>query len=198
MSSKILIACEYSSIVRDAWRTRGYNAYSCDILPSEGNAQFHYQCDLMEVINDNWDLIIAFPPCTDLSNAQAGPVLNRKIAEGKSAAALQFIEKIWNAAPQVCIENPVSGYLNDNWRAYDQIIQPYYFGHNYRKKTCLWLKNLPFLISTMYCYPKYLLVNEGSKRQKTPGIAKSAKDRSKFHHHVAEAMVEQWSYLFEK
>ena len=196
MSSKILIACEYSAIVRDAWRLKGFDAWSCDILPCEGDPQYHYQCDLMEILHDHWDLIIAFPPCTDLSNAQAGPILNRKIEEGKSAAALEFIQKIWNAADHVSIENPISGYLNENWKPYDQIIQPYYFGHNYRKSTCLWLKELPFLISTQYCYPKFNLVNEGSKRQKTPGLAKSAKDRSKFHSGIAEAMVSQWSHLF--
>jgi len=193
--SKILIACEYSGIVRDSWIKAGYNAISCDILPSESPGP-HYQGNLMDILNDDWNLIIAFPPCTDLSNAQAGPILNQKIADGRSGQALEFIKKIYNAADHICIENPVSGYLNDHFRPYDQIVQPYYFGHNYRKKTCLWLKNLPFLISTCYQEPKYNLVNEGSKRQRTPGLFKKAKDRSKFHTGIADAMVHQWLHLF--
>jgi hypothetical protein len=189
---RILIACEYSGIVREAFARKGHNVVSCDLLPTEipGN---HYQGSIFDILNDNWDCIIAFPPCTDLSNAQAGPTMQKKIANGQSAAALEFIKTIYEAAPMVCVENPVSQYLNDNWLPYDQIVQPYYFGHNYRKTTCLWLKNLPFLMCTVYNYPKFNLVNEGSKRQKTPGLAKSAKDRSKFHPLVAEAMAEQWT-----
>jgi len=191
---KILIACEYSGIVRDAFTQKGYNATSCDLLPSESAGQ-HIQGDVLEVLKYNWDMIIAFPPCTDLSNAQAGPTMRKKIEEGKSAKALEFIKKIYNSAPMVCIENPVSGYLNNHWIPYDQIIEPYFFGHNYKKRTCLWLKNLPFLMSTIYNYPKYLLVNEGSKDQKRPGIAKSSKDRSKFHPLIAKAMADQWGSL---
>ena len=197
MSSKILIACEYSAIVRDAWRSKGFDAWSCDILPCEGDPQYHYQCDLMEILYDHWDLIIAFPPCTDLTNAQAGDRLNRKIEEGKSAAALNFIQKIWNASDHVSIENPVSGYLNQHWKPYDQIIQPYYFGHNYRKTTCLWLKNLPFLISTIYNEPEYNYI-QGNMKGKIPKKwgERDPHKRNKFHSGIADAMVSQWSHLF--
>jgi hypothetical protein len=194
--AKILIACECSGIVREAFTKKGHDVISCDLLPSEIPGK-HYQGDVINILSEKFDCIIAFPPCTDLSNAQAGPVMQKKIANGQAYSALQFIKKIYDAADMVCIENPVSQYLNNNWIPYDQIIQPYYFGHNYRKKTCLWLKNLPFLISTQYSYPKYLLVNEGSKRQKTPGLANTAKDRSRFHPYVAQAMADQWDMFLK-
>lgn len=189
---RILVACECSGIVREAFAKKGHYVLSCDLQPTEipGN---HFCGDIENVLCEKWDCIIAFPPCTDLSNVQAGPRMREKIANGKSEAALNFIKKIWNSADTVCIENPISQYLNENWLPYDQIIQPFYFGHNYRKTTCLWLKNLPFLMATLYNFPKYNLVNEGSKRQKTPGLANTAKDRSRFHPFVAEAMATQWT-----
>jgi patatin-like phospholipase/acyl hydrolase len=125
--------------------------------------------------------------------------MNKKILEGKPQAALEFIKKIWNACDMVCIENPISSYLNRNWNVkYQQIIQPYYFGHDYIKTTCLWLKNLPPLISTIYNEPKYKLVDSSNKqnpksKQKIKGKFKDAKNRSKFHPFVAQAMAEQWT-----
>jgi hypothetical protein len=115
--------------------------------------------------------------------------MNKKIETGKSAEALQFIKKIYNSCDKVVIENPISSYLNNNWLAYDQIIEPYYFGHNYRKKTCLWLKNMPILISTLWNEPTYKLIPSGKGKQ-VPGTTR--KDRSRFHYLVAEAMAEQW------
>jgi len=184
---KILVACEESQIVTKAFRLKGHEAYSCDIIDcSGGHPEWHIKDDVLKIINNNWDIIIAFPPCTDLANVQEGPVMKQKILDGKPQAALEFIKKIWKSCDKVCIENPVSSYLNNNWDVkYQQIIEPFYFGHNYRKKTCLWLKNLPFLISTIYCEPKYLLVNEGSKRQKLQGLYNDKKNRSKFHPFVA-------------
>ena len=106
----VLIACEYSGIVRDEFCKKGVNAYSCDILPTESEytkeKNKHIQDDVLNVINFGWDMIIAFPPCTDLSNAQAGPRMNEKIANGKAAASLEFIKKIYNACNKVCIEKP--------------------------------------------------------------------------------------------
>ena len=130
---KILVACEYSGIVRDALINRGHDAVSCDILPSESPGP-HIQDDVLKHLT-GWDAIIAFPPCTDLSNAQAGPIMNKKVLEGKPKKALEFIKKIYNSCNTVCIENPLSSYLNNNWLHYDQIIEPYFFGHNYRKRT---------------------------------------------------------------
>lgn len=196
---KILVACEESQIVTKAFRNAGHEAYSCDIQPCSGQKpEWHIQDDVIKVLKKNWDIIIAFPPCTDLSNAQAGPVMRKKISEGKPQKALEFIKIIYNSCDKVCIENPVSSYLNNNWIPYSQIIEPWYFGHNYKKKTCLWLKNLPPLISTIYNEPKFLFINKGSKKQKLPGLFNDAKNRSKFHTGIAEAMVNQWTknYLF--
>ena len=192
----VLIACEYSGIVRDEFCKKGVNAYSCDILPTESEytkeKNKHIQDDVLNVINFGWDMIIAFPPCTDLSNAQAGPRMNEKIKNGKAAASLEFIKKIYNACNKVCIENPVSSYLNNNWIPYSQIIQPYYFGHNYNKKTCLWLKNIPILISTIYNEPKYNFID--SSRNKLKSVHRNVHKRNKFHLGIAQAMAEQWLY----
>lgn len=193
---KILIACEYSGIVRDAFTKKGHDVISCDILESESPGK-HYKGNVMDLLkNNNFDLIIAFPPCTDLSNAQAGPVMNKKIETGKSAEALQFIKKIYDSCDKVVIENPISSYLNNNWLAYDQIIEPYYFGHNYRKKTCLWLKNMPILISTIWNEPTYKLIQSSSwyrGKKKSKGLpGATRKHKSRFHYLVAEAMAEQW------
>lgn len=198
---KILAACEESQTVTKAFREKGHLAYSCDILECSGGfPEWHIQDDVLKVLKLNWDIIIAFPPCTDLSNAQAGPVMNKKILEGKPQKALEFIKTIYNSCDKVCIENPLSSYLNKNWIPYDQIIEPYYFGHNYKKKTCLWLKNLPFLISTIYCEPIFKLVDYTNKerpksKQKIKGLFRDAKNRSKFHSGVAQAMAEQWSNI---
>jgi hypothetical protein len=189
----ILIACEYSGIVRDAFTKKGHNVISCDLLDSETSGQ-HYKGSVLDLLENNkFDLIIAFPPCTDLSNAQSGPCMQKKIETGKSAEALEFIKKIYESCDKVVIENPVSSYLNKNWLHYDQIIEPYQFGHNYRKRTCLWLKNMPFLMHTIWNEPKYLLVKTYNKTEKTAKLPNtSRKDRSRFHPLVAEAMAEQW------
>lgn len=195
---KILLACEESQICTEVFRNNGINAYSCDIQKCSGNLpQYHIQDDVTKILKYNWDVIIGFPPCTDLSNAQSGKIMNEKIKQGKPQKALEFIKLLYNSCNFVCIENPVSSYLNNNWIPYSQIIEPYYFGHNYRKKTCLWLKNLPPLISTLYCYPKFKLINYSNKKvsyqsQKNVGLFRDAKNRSKFHKGVAEAMVKQW------
>ena len=196
MKLKILAACEESQIVTKAFRNAGHLAYSCDIVKCSGNnPEWHIQENVIKVLKYKWDIIIAFPPCTDLSNAQAGPTMNKKIIEGKPQKALEFIKIIYNSCDKVCIENPVSSFLNKNWIPYSQIVEPYFFGHNYRKKTCLWLKNLPFLISTIYCEPKFLFFNEGSKSQKLKGLHNNAKERSKFHTGIANAMAHQWTNL---
>lgn len=189
----ILIACEYTGIVRDAFFKKGHNVMSCDLLDSETTGK-HYKGNVLDLLENNkFDLIIAFPPCTDLSNAQSGTCMQKKIETGKSAAALEFIKKIYESCDKVVIENPVSSYLNKNWLHYDQIIEPYQFGHNYRKRTCLWLKNMPFLMHTIWNEPKYLLIKTYKKTEKTEKLPNtSRKDRSRFHPLVAEAMAEQW------
>lgn len=200
---RILVACEESQIVTKAFRNKGHEAYSCDIQESSGgHPEWHIQDDVLKVLKYNWDMIIAFPPCTDLSNIQSGPVMNKKIKEGKPQKALNFIKKIWNSCEVVCIENPISSYLNHNWIPYTQIIEPYYFGHNYHKKTCFWLKNIPPLISTIWNNPTHILVdsyNHKNKLNRKPPLFTNikrkdrAKIRSKFHENVAEAMANQWT-----
>jgi hypothetical protein len=190
---KILVACEKSQIVTKAFRDKGHEAYSNDIQDCCGkNPEWHIKDNTLNLLQENWDIIIAFPPCTDLSNAQAGPRLNKKIMEGKPQKALEFIKKIYDSCDTVCIENPVSGYLNRNWDIkYQQIIEPYFFGHNYKKKTCLWLKNLPPLISTIYCEPQFCYV-DGS-RTKLKGLHRNSETRNKFHTGIAQAMADQWT-----
>ncbi len=137
---KILIACEYSGTVRDAFAALGHDAWSCDIMPTEKPGQ-HYQRDVREILNLGWDLMIAHPPCTYLSYA-ATRHWNQPGRSEKREAAMEFFMQLYNAPiPQVCIENPV-GYANSIFRKPDQIIHPYYFGDKHIKRTCLWLRGL--------------------------------------------------------
>lgn len=145
---RVLIACEFSGRVRDAFARRGWDAWSCDVLPSEtpGN---HIQGDALQVLGDGWDLMIAHPPCTYLSNAGIGFFNEEKWGEkarerkAKRQAAMEFFLALYNAPiHRVCVENPV-GYPNSFFRKPDQVVHPYYFGERHLKRTCLWLKNLP-------------------------------------------------------
>lgn len=212
---RVLIACEYSGIVREAFAKLGHEAYSCDILPTEipGN---HFQCDVMEIINDNWDLMIAHPPCTYLSVSGAQwyyhpedknlPVeLRRPHPKYPNRAkdredAIDFFMKLVNAPiDRIAIENPV-GIINSRYRKPDQIIQPFMFGDQARKTTCLWLKSLPLLQPTN-------IVDEGERtffksgkshpKWYSDAFVKSADERrklrSKTFQGIADAMAKQWS-----
>src|SRR5688572_4323300 len=154
MSLRVLIACEFSGVVRDAFATRGHDAWSCDLLPTErpGN---HIQGDVLTVLNHGWDLMIAHPPCTYLSNAGAkhlyrGKVLNPDRLKLGLAAKEFFLALLESDIPKVCVDNPIPStvFLMPK---YSQVIQPYFFGDAVQKKTCLWLKNLPPLFSTEVC-----------------------------------------------
>lgn len=147
---RVLIACEFSGIVRDAFTAKGHEAWSCDILPTESPGN-HYQCDVREILNEEWDLMIAHPPCKYLSNAGIGYF--NVIKYGEKAMnrwrnridGFEFFMALVNAPiDRICIENPV-GFPNTAYRKPDQIIHPYYFGDKQMKRTCLWLKNLPTL-----------------------------------------------------
>lgn len=155
---KVLVACEFSGIVRDAFARRGHDAWSCDLLPTEkpGN---HIQGDVLEILDDGWDLMIAHPPCTYL--ASSGLHWNKKNPdrEVKTEEAMEFIMLLMGAdnshnIPMVALENPV-GRISTAYRKPDQIIQPYEFGHDASKKTCLWLKNLPLLRPAKFHPPSY-------------------------------------------
>lgn len=203
---KVLIACEFSGIVRDAFVAKGHNAWSCDLLPTEkpGN---HIQGDVLEILNDSWDLMIAHPPCTYLSYA-ATAHWNKPGRAEKRKEAMDFFMQLYNAPiPKICVENP-RGYPMIAFRSADQIIQPYYFGDREMKTTCLWLKNLPCLAHfeqdglfgnqkthTKKPEPSYVKP-DGTPRYFTEKQSPSPerwKNRSRFWPSIAKAMAEQWS-----
>lgn len=142
---RILVACEFSGRVRDAFRSRGHDAWSCDIEPTESDPLWHYQCDVRVLLRGQWDLMIAFPPCTHLSNLNA---FHGRQGTELEDTALDFVCDLMNAPiPRIAIENPM-GAINRRIRRQDQVIHPFYFGDPWRKQTCLWLKNLPALVPT--------------------------------------------------
>lgn len=198
---KVLIACEYSGIVRDAFTAKGHDAWSCDILPTESKGN-HIQDDIMKHLDKGWDLMIAHPPCTYLSNAgirwfnieKYGDKARERIKN--RLLAMEFVKDLYHAnIPKVCIENPV-GYLNHNWKKPDQIIQPYYFGDEQSKRTCFWYKNLQPLKHTKLVKPKIYGYYKNGKKIGKPIYFhewhKDAKIRSKFWPGVAKAMADQW------
>lgn len=191
---KILIACEYSGVVRDAFRKRGHDAWSCDIIPTDSDSEYHLQCDVMTVLDAGWDMMIAHPPCTYLSNAGAkhlyrGGVLNQdRYAKGQEAKL--FFLRLLNAdIPKICIENPISSRVFE-MPLHSQEIQPYQFGHPVQKKTRLWLKNLPLLSPTNIVEP---IVNchEAGTWFMTGGKDRQ-KNRAKTFQGIADAMADQW------
>jgi hypothetical protein len=190
---KVLVACEFSGIVREAFSKRGHDAWSCDLLPTEIPGQ-HYQCDLKEIMHHWWDLVIAHPPCTYLSNAGARflypkcKLNNDRLKLAQQAKEFFMLIYNWNI-PKLCIENPVPSKII-GLPKYTQIIQPYYFGDMVQKKTCLWLKNLPPL--------KYNKPDIIPQSTKIPGnwFNRGGKDRQKNRARtfqgIANAMAEQW------
>jgi len=189
---KVLVACEFSGIVRDAFAAKGHDAWSCDLLPSEkpGN---HIQGNVLDVVGNNWDLMIAHPPCTDLAVSGAA-WFKEKIADGRQMAALRFVRFLLEAPiPKICVENPVS-VISTKIRKPDQIIQPFWFGFPESKKTCLWLKNLPLLVPTEIVEPTWVI--RGGKRY-SPLQARTGKgswkERSRTFQGIADAMADQWS-----
>lgn len=160
---RVLVACEYSGVVRDAFLKRGHEACSADFLFSESPLGYHYQGDVMDIIDDGWDLMIAHPPCTYLSSAGNAWLK----APGRMAArddAYEFVMALAGAdIPRICIENPV-GFLNSHWRKPDQIIHPYFFGDPRMKRTCLWLKGLKplYYIPGFYPVPDPVYVSTGA------------------------------------
>jgi len=198
---KVLVACEFSGRVREAFAGRGHYAVSCDLLPSENyvtkNAK-HYQGDVLDILYDDWDLIIAHPPCTYL--AQSG-VQWLKVKEGRWEQMLEAVEffNLFLSHPckKICIENPImhshakQRLLNSN---YTQKIQPYFFGHKERKQTCLWLKGLPKLKVTDNVETSLFAIHAADKDKvhwEPPGPDRQ-KNRSRTYQGVADAMGAQW------
>lgn len=181
---KILVACEYSQIVTRAFRALGQEAYSCDILPTEGNPEWHIQGDVLEHLS-GWDMLIAFPPCTHLAVSGARWFAEKR-ADGRQQAAIDFFMKLSNAdIPKIAIENPI-GIMSTVWRKPDQIIQPWQFGHGETKATCLWLKNLPKLQPTDIVDGRTARIHHMS-----PGPNR-AKERARTYQGIANAMANQW------
>lgn len=180
---KVLVACEYSGAVRDALIARGHNAVSCDIVPSERPGP-HIQGDVREHLNDGWDMMIAFPPCTHL----AGSGARWWEYKGKEQeAAVRFVLTLAQAPiPKIAIENPI-GKLSTAWRKPDQIIQPWQFGHGETKATCLWLKGLPKL------QPTNVVEGREARVHRMPPGPNRAKERSRTYAGIAQAMAEQWT-----
>lgn len=182
---KALVACEYSGIVRHELEKTGWDAISCDLLPTEIPGK-HYQGDVKDILYENWDLIIAFPPCTHLAVSGARH-FKEKIADGRQQEAIDFFMLFANhSCKHIAIENPV-GIMSTKWRKPDQIIQPWQFGHGETKATCLWLKNLPALI------PTEIVSGRVQRIWRMPPGPERAKERSKTYQGIAKAMAEQWT-----
>jgi len=185
---KVLVACEFSGVVREAFRKRGHDAWSCDILPS-ADMRSHIQHDCIEVAYaDDWDLMIGHPPCTHIavSGARHFP---EKIADGRQQEAIDFFMALANAPiERICIENPVC-IMSTKWRKPDQYIQPWQFGHGETKKTGLWLKNLPKL------KPTNIVDGREARIHKMGPSEDRGKLRSITYQGIAEAMAEQWGKL---
>ena len=198
---KILIACEYSGRVRDAFIKLGHNAVSCDLMGTESSKGPHHQGNVLDIINDGWDMMIAHPPCTYL--CASGLHLSQKHPQRqqRTEQAAEFVMALWAAPiPYICIENPV-GCLPSYIGPATQWIQPYQFGRNASKKTGLWLKDLPLLKPTFVISPRYVDGKPRWANQTDSGQNKlsPSKDRwikrSRTYRGIAKAMANQWSFL---
>lgn len=179
---KVLVGCEYSGTVRNAFARMGHDAWSCDLLPSDmpGN---HIQGDLLDVLDKGWDLAVLHPPCTDLAVSGARWFKNKV---QRQEEALNFVRRLMNApVGRIAIENPIS-VISSKIRKPDQVIQPWMFGHGETKATCLWLKNLPKL------KPTQLVSGRVQRMHKLPPGPDRWKMRSKTYWGIAQAMAEQW------
>lgn len=197
----VLVACEESQRVCIAFREKGHNAFSCDILPcSGGHPEWHIQCDVTLLLDGHcefvtvngdlhcvmrWDMIIAFPPCTDLA-ASGARHFEKKRQDGRQARSISFFMQFVNAdCDKIAIENPI-GIMSNIYRKPDQIIQPWMFGHGETKSTCLWLKNLPLL------EPTNIVEGREQRIWRMPPGPDRAKERSKTYPGIADAMATQW------
>lgn len=181
---RVLVGCEYSGRVRNAFRKRGHDAWSCDLLESEDSSPNHIQGDLLQMAtNGRWDLLIAHPPCTHLAVSGARWFSEK---EREQKEAIEFFLSIARLPiPRIAIENPVC-IMSSIWRRPDQIIQPWMFGHGETKATCLWLKGLPHLV------PTNIVSGREARIHKMPPSPDRWKERSRTYEGIAEAMAEQW------
>jgi site-specific DNA-cytosine methylase len=190
---RVLIACEYSATVRDAFRARGHDAWSCDLLPTEGDPRWHYQDDVFFAIRDcgPWDLLIAHPPCTHLAVSGARHFAAKQ-ASGVQQEALAFVADLLDApVKHIALENPIS-IISSRIRKPDQIIHPWQFGHGETKATCLWLKSLPKL------RPTDIVEGREARIHRMPPGPNRWKERSRTYQGIADAMAQQFGdYVLE-
>lgn len=187
LAMRVLVACEYSGIVRDAFIALGHDAMSCDLLPTEKPGP-HYMGDVFDVIDHPWDLMIAHPPCTHLSVSGARHFAAKRM-DGRQQEAVSFFMRLIRRSEHIkrtAIENPVC-IMSGMYRKPDQIIQPWQFGHGETKATCLWLKGLPPLV------PTNIVSGRDDRIHKMPPSPDRWKERSKTYQGVADAMAAQWS-----
>lgn len=189
---KVLIACEYSGVVRDAFIKRGHDAWSCDLLATDSSGP-HIQGDVLEILNDEWDLMIAHPPCTHLATSGARWFKNKQTEQKE---ALNFVRTLLNAPiNKIALENPIS-IISTKIRQPDQIVQPWMFGHEMTKSTCLWLKNLPLLTPTNIVGKGKNHITKSGKSipewYNLPETKDRWKKRSRTFEGFAEAMAKQW------
>lgn len=183
---KVLVACEYSGTVRDAFIARGYDAMSCDLLPTEKHGP-HYQGDLFDVIDYPWDLAIFHPECTHLSVSGARHFADKRM-DGRQQRSVSFFMSIVRRSahiPRIAIENPIS-IMSTMWRKPDQVIQPWQFGHGETKATCLWLRGLPLLT------PTDIVSGRDDRIHKMSPSPDRWKERSRTYQGIANAMACQW------
>ena len=179
---RVLVACEYSGRVRDAFIAKGHDAMSCDLLPTEVDGP-HYQGDVFDIINDGWDLMVCHPPCTHLAVSGARWFKDK---QEEQKEALEFVRKLLDAPiDKICLENPIS-IISSRIRKPDQIIQPWQFGHPETKATCLWLKNLPKLT------PTDIVEGREARVHKMGPSPNRWKERSRTYEGIANAMAAQW------
>jgi len=200
---KVLIACEYSGAVRDAFLAKGHQATSCDLLPTDRPGP-HYQGDVRDILNDGWDLMVAHPPCTYLCSS--GLHWNKRVPgrQELTEESLDFVRLLLDAPiERIALENPI-GCISTRIRKYDQVIQPWQFGHDASKSTCLWLKNLPPLTPTRIIDPRIVngkprWANQTDSGQNRLGPSEDRwKIRSETYQGIAEAMADQWGSLDKK
>lgn len=199
---KVLVACEESGRVRDEFLRKGHDAVSLDLMATSSPGPHRQEPLTLDVLNEGWDLVVAFPPCTDLSSIGAS-TWKRKQADGTQQRAFEFVKMIYDApVKRVCIENPV-GWMNTNWRKPDQIINPWQFGDPYTKRTCLWLRGLNTLVPWVLEKPDTEFWITGQRRagrkhdnsedhSRWGTSAKVKKERSKTFPGIAKAMADTW------
>jgi len=183
---KVLVACEFSGIVREAFRKRGHDAWSCDLLSAKDKSKYHIQDNVLNVIPEGWDMMIAFPPCTYLCVSGAR-WFNKEDRRMKQCLALIFIQQLMGAdINKIAIENPI-GIISTRIKKPDQIVQPWMFGHGETKATCLWLKNLPRL------EPTNIVSGRQNRIHKMAPSPTRGMERSITYPGIAQAMAAQWS-----